>query len=64
MSDFEKLKEDFKNKLAKAQSFKEVNEIRAEIFGKKGFINSEFKKLGSLSPDDKKEVASKINNIK
>ncbi len=64
MSDFEKLKEDFKNKLAKAQSFKEVNEIRAEIFGKKGFINSEFKKLGSLSPEDKKEVASKINNIK
>jgi len=64
MSDFEKLKEDFKNKLAKAQSFKEVNEIRAEIFGKKGFINLEFKKLGSLSPDDKKEVASKINNIK
>ena len=64
MSDFEKLKEDFKNKLAKAQSFKEVNELRAEIFGKKGFINSEFKKLGSLSPDDKKEVASKINNIK
>ena len=64
MSDFEKLKENFKNKLAKAQSFKEVNEIRAEIFGKKGFINSEFKKLGSLSPDDKKELASKINNIK
>jgi len=64
MSDFEKLKEDFKNKLAKAQSFKEVNEIKAEIFGKKGFINSEFKKLGSLTPDDKKEVASKINNIK
>ena len=64
MSDLEKIKEDFKNKLAKAQSLKEVNEIRAEIFGKKGFINSEFKKLGSLSPDDKKEVASKINNIK
>ena len=33
MSDFEKLKEDFKNKLAKAQSLKEVNDIRTEIFG-------------------------------
>ena len=64
MSDFEKLKEDFKNKLAKAQSFKEVNELRAEIFGKKGFINLEFKKLGSLPPEDKKSIASKINNIK
>ena len=39
MSDFEKLKEDYKNKLIKAQSLKEVNDIRSEIFGKKGFIN-------------------------
>ena len=64
MSDFEKLKEDYKNKLTKAQSVKEVNDIRLEIFGKKGIINSEFKKIGSLSPEDKKDVASKINNFK
>ncbi len=64
MSDFEKLKEDYKNKLTKAQSVKEVNDIRSEIFGKKGIINSEFKKIGSLSPEDKKDVASKINNFK
>jgi len=64
MSDFEKLKEDYKNKIIKAQSLKEVNDIRSEIFGKKGFINLEFKKIGSLSPEDKKEVASKINNFK
>ena len=64
MSDFEKLKEDFKNKIVKAQSSKEIDTIKSEIFGKKGFINSEFKKLGSLSPEDKKEAASKINNIK
>ena len=59
MSDFEKLKEDFKNKLAKAQSLNELHEIRAEIFGKKGFINSEFKKIGSLSPDNKKKRSLK-----
>ena len=64
MSDFEKLKEDFKKKLARAQNSKEVDLIRAEIFSKNGFINSEFKKLGSLSPDDKKKVASEINNVK
>ena len=64
MSDFEKLKEDYKNKLTKAQSVKEVNDIRSEIFGKKGIINSEFKKIGSLSPEDKKDAASKINNFK
>tara|TARA_B100001758_G_scaffold222581_1_gene212673 strand:- start:428 stop:1495 length:1068 start_codon:yes stop_codon:yes gene_type:complete len=64
MSDFEKLKEEYKNKLIKAQSVKEVNDIRSEIFGKKGFINSEFKKIGSLSLEDKKDAASKINNFK
>jgi len=64
MSDFEKLKEDFKNKLSKAQNSKEVDSIRAEIFGKKGFINLEFKKLGLLSPEDKKGAASKLNSIK
>ena len=31
MSDFEKLKEDFKNKLARAQNSNEVDLIRAEI---------------------------------
>ena len=64
MSDFEKLKVDFKNKLAEARSLKEVNDIRSEIFGKKGFINSEFSKIGSLSPEDKKKLASQINNAK
>jgi len=60
MSDFEKLKD----KLKKALSSQEVDIIRTEIFGKNGFINSEFKKLGSLSPEDKKKVASEINIVK
>ena len=64
MSDFEKLKDQLKDKLTKADSSKEVDIIRTEIFGKNGLINSEFKKLGSLSPEDKKKVASKINNAK
>ena len=64
MSDFEKLKEDFKNKLARAQNSKEVDLIRAEIFSKNGFINSEFKKLGSLTEEDKKKIATKINSAK
>ena len=54
MSDFEKLKE----KLIKAQSSEEVEIVRGEIFGKNGLINLEFKKLGSLSPDDKKKFWS------
>ena len=64
MSDFEKLKKQLIDKLTKAQSSKEVDIIKTEIFGKSGLINSEFKKLGSLSPDDKKKVASEINSAK
>ena len=48
MSDFEKLKNELKDKLTKAQSSKEVDIVRLEIFGKNGFINSQFKKLVSL----------------
>ena len=55
MSDFEKLKDKLKNKLTKAQSSEEVEVARGEIFGKNGLINLEFKKLGSLSPEDKKK---------
>ena len=64
MSDFEKLKEELKDKLHKAQSSQEVDIVRTEIFGKNGLINSEFKKLGSLSPEDKKKLASQINSAK
>ena len=64
MSDFEKLKNELKDKLTKAQSSKEVEIVRLEIFSKNGFINSQFKKLGSLSPEDKKKVASEINSAK
>ncbi len=39
-------------------------DIIEPIFWKNGLINSEFKKLGSLSPEDKKKVASEINNVK
>ena len=63
MSDFEKLKDQLKDKLTKAQSSEDVEIIRGEIFGKNGLVNLEFKKLGSLSPEDKKKVASVIDRI-
>ena len=64
MSDFAKLNEEFKYKLSKAKNSKEIDIIKADIFGKNGLINSEFKKLGSLSPENKKKLASEINIAK
>ena len=55
MSDFEKLKDKLKDKLTKVQSSQEVETVRSEIFGKNGLINLEFKKIGSLPPEDKKK---------
>tara|TARA_B100001245_G_scaffold166079_1_gene125526 strand:+ start:405 stop:1472 length:1068 start_codon:yes stop_codon:yes gene_type:complete len=64
MSEIEKLKEAFRIKIDKAQNSKEVDTIRSKIFSKDGFINSGFKKLGTLSLDDRKKAASEINNAK
>ena len=64
MSEIEKLKEEYKIKINKAQNSKEVELIRSEIFSKNGFINSEFKKLAALSSDNRKKVASEINSVK
>jgi len=64
MSEIEKLKEEFKIKIGDAQNSKEVDNIRSEIFSKNGFINLEFRKLGTLSPNERKKVASEINDAK
>ena len=48
MSDFEKKILDYKNKLNNTRDLEEVESIKTEIFGKSGFVNSEFKKIGSL----------------
>ena len=64
MSEIEKLKEEYKIKINKAQNSKEVELIRSEIFSKNGFINLEFKKLAALSSDNRKKVASEINSVK
>ena len=64
MSDFEKKVLEFKKKLSQTQDTKLVDSIRTEIFGKNGFINQEFKKIGSLSPEEKKNFASSTNKAK
>ena len=64
MSDFEKKILEFKNRLNSTQDSKEIEAIRTDIFSKNGFINSQFKKLGSLSEDEKKTFVSNINKAK
>ena len=53
MSDFEKLKKEFISKINQSQSKDELENLSKE-FTK--FINLEFKKLASLSAENKKDI--------
>ena len=64
MSDLKKIKDEFLLKLEKKLNLSEINEIKSNLFGKSGLISSEFKKIGSLSPDERKNFAANINSSK
>ncbi|RPF74657.1 MAG: phenylalanine--tRNA ligase subunit alpha [Rickettsiales bacterium TMED289] len=64
MTDFEKKVIDYKKKISLAPNLKELDSLKSEIFGKAGLISLEFKKLGNLSPDEKKNLAPSINKAK
>jgi len=64
MTDFEKKVIDYKQKINSATNLKELDSFKSEIFGKTGLINLEFKKLGNLSANEKKNLAPNINNAK
>ena len=64
MSEFEKKIIELKERIINCENLSELNKISSEIFSKNGIINTEFKKLGSLSTDDRKNFAANINSSK
>jgi phenylalanyl-tRNA synthetase alpha chain len=42
----------------------EINEIKSNLFGKSGLITSQFKRIGSISENERKKFASDLNIIK
>ncbi len=64
MTEFEKKITELKEKLNNSKNLKELLTINSEIFGKNGIINSEFKKLGSVPVEEKKNFAAGINKVK
>ena len=64
MSDIKKIKDEFINKLKEDLDLNSVNQIKTDLFGKNGKISNEFKKLGSVSAEDRKKFASDLNSIK
>ena len=57
MSDIKKIKDDYIDKLNTENNIDKINNIKSELFGKNGIISNEFKKLGLVSVEERKELS-------
>ena len=64
MSDLKNIHKEYISKLNETLNEEQVNQIKSELFGKNGLISSQFKKLGSLDENQRKQFASELNKIK
>ena len=64
MSDLDKINSIFNAKIDSIKSKEELQNLKTVYFGKNGQITIQFKKLGSLPSDKKKEFASELNKLK
>jgi len=64
MSELDKISSFFNAKIDSVKSKDDLQNIKTEFFGKNGQITQQFKTLGSLDPEKRKEFASSLNKIK
>ena len=64
MSDLEKINSVFNAKIDSVKTKEDLQNIKPEEYKKNGQITQQFKSLGSLSPEKRKEFASNLNRIK
>ena len=64
MSDIKKIKDKYILKLNENLDFNQINQIKTDLFGKNGIVSSQFKKIGSISENKRKEFASDLNFVK
>ena len=64
MSDLNYIKKEFEEKFVKINSKNDLQNLKSEYFGKNGIISSEFKKMGSLDENHRKDFAKKLNLLK
>ena len=64
MKDFRELETEIKKASDKFINIESINEFRIKFLGKKGIISLEMKELASLSGDERKQHAEKLNKIK
>jgi len=64
MENFDQIESDIQNRIKNVSNRSSLESIKTEIFGKKGVITELFKKIGSLDQNQRKEYASKLNDLK
>ena len=64
MSDLDKINSIFNAKIDSVKTKEDLQNIKTEFFGKTGQITQQFKTLGSLDPEKRKDFASNLNKIK
>ncbi|MEZ0322787.1 MAG: phenylalanine--tRNA ligase subunit alpha [Hydrogenothermaceae bacterium] len=58
------VKTDFESEVESVDNLQSLNEVKVKYLGKKGIITSVLKSLGSLSPEERREVGLIANKIK
>ena len=64
MNDLNYIKKEFEEKFVKINSKNDLQNLKSEYFGKNGIVSSEFKKMGSLDENHRKDFAKKLNLLK
>ncbi len=64
MSDLDKINSIFNAKIDSVKNKEDLQNLKTEFFGKNGQITQQFKTLGTLEPDKRKDFASNLNKIK
>ena len=64
MSDIKKIRDEYINRLNQDLDLNNINQIKTELFGKNGKISNEFKKIGSITENQRKKFASDLNIAK
>ena len=64
MSDLDKINSIFNAKIDSVKDKDDLQNIKTEFFGKNGQITLQFKTLGTLDPEKRKDFASNLNKIK
>jgi len=64
MSDLDNINSSFEQKIKSLKSKEELQSLKTEFFGKSGQITNQFKNLGNIAADKRKEFASSLNKLK